>query len=135
MHPRAHRVTGEAPAVRLAAEAGLLGPLPRARFDTARHDSRVVSAPLPLRRGGPGRLLGPAERVGATVEIRSPVDAGIVEIRCAGELVAVHRLVGPGQGPVWDPLHRAAAEAIALAPHRRHLQVVPPPVEPSRPAD
>ena len=48
VHPRAHRVTGEAPAVRLAAEAGLLGPLPRARFDTARRDSRVVSAPLPL---------------------------------------------------------------------------------------
>ena len=92
------------------------------------------SAPLPLVEVDRVAYPVPPSAVGATVEIRLPVDAGIVEIRYAGELVAVHRLVGPGQGPVWDPLHRAAAEAIALAPHRRHLQVVPPPVEPS-PAD
>ncbi len=118
----------------MAAEAGLLGPLPRARFDTARDrgGQRAVAALVEVDRVA---YSVPPSAVGATVEIRSPVDAGIVEIRCAGELVAVHRLVGPGQGPVWDPLHRAAAEAIALAPHRRHLQVVPPPVEPSRPAD
>jgi hypothetical protein len=29
---------------------------------------------------------------------------------------------------VWDPAHRRAAEALALAPHRRHLRVVPDPV-------
>ncbi|MGH9070932.1 MAG: hypothetical protein ACRDX8_07175, partial [Acidimicrobiales bacterium] len=36
-----------------------------------------------------------------------------------GEVVATHRLGSAGAGPVWDPAHRAAAEAIALAPHRR----------------
>jgi transposase len=131
VHPRPHRVTGEAPAVRLEAEAGLLGPLPRARFDTARRESRVVSAPLPLVEVDRVPYSVPPEVVGATVEVRLPVDAGIVEIRCAGLLVATHRLGVPGAGPVWDPAHRAAAEALALAPHRRHLKLLPPPPGPA----
>ncbi len=48
VNPRPHRVTGEAPRVRLEAELALLGPLPRARYDTARREPRVVNAPLPL---------------------------------------------------------------------------------------
>ncbi len=124
MHPRAHRVTGEAPAVRLDAEQQLLGPLPRARFDTARREPRVVNAPLPLVEVDRVPYSVPPKLVGATVEVRLPVDAGIVEVRHAGEIVATHRLGVAGQGPVWDPAQRAAAEALALAPHRRHLSVV-----------
>ena len=127
VHPRAHRVTGDAPAVRLDAERQLLGPLPRARFDTARREPRVASAPLPLVEVDRVPYSVPPSLVGATVWVRLPVDAGTVEIRHGGNLVVTHRLGTPGEGPVWDPAHRAAAEAIALAPHRRHLSVVPPP--------
>ncbi|HWD07804.1 MAG TPA: hypothetical protein VHA57_01795, partial [Actinomycetota bacterium] len=134
VHPRAHRVTEEAPAVRLDAERQLLGPLPRARFDTARREPRVVSAPLPLIEVDRVSYSVPPALVGATVEVRLPVDAGVLEIRQGGEVVACHRLGTPGSGPVWDPAHRAAAEAIALAPHRRHLSIVSAPQGPPGPA-
>jgi hypothetical protein len=130
VHPREHRATGETPRARLEAEVGLLGPLPRTRFDTARREPRVVNAPLPLLEVDRVPYSVPPELVGATVEVRVPVDAGIVEIRHRGAVVAVHALGEPGTGPVWDPAHRAAAEAIALAPHRRHLRVVPSPAVP-----
>ncbi|MDA8045020.1 MAG: IS21 family transposase [Actinomycetota bacterium] len=133
VHPRAHRVTGEAPGVRLEAERKLLGPLPRARFDTARREPRVVNAPLPLVEVDRVPYSVPPRLVGATVEVRLPVDAGVVEVRHGGEVVATHCLGIPGQGPVWDPAHRAAAEAIALAPHRRHLSVVSSPTGPVGP--
>ncbi|PLS74740.1 MAG: hypothetical protein CYG61_11005 [Actinobacteria bacterium] len=134
VHPRAHRVTGEAPAARLEAEIGLLGPLPRARFDTARREPRVASAPLPLIEVDRVAYSVPPALVGATVEVRLPVDAGILEIRHAGALVVTHRLAARGEGPVWDPGHRAEAEAAALAPHRRHLQLVTPSGTEDRPA-
>jgi hypothetical protein len=125
VHPRAHRVTGEPPQVRLAAEAPLLGPLPRARFDTARREPRVVSAPLPLVEVDAVAYSVPPELVGVTVEVRLPVDAGIVEVRHHGRLVVTHQLCDVG--PVWDRAHRAAAEAIALAPHGRRLHLLPTP--------
>jgi hypothetical protein len=123
VHPRPHRVTGRPPAELLDVEAGLLGPLPRARFDTARREPRVVSAPLPLVEVDRVAYSVPPNLVGATVEVRIPVDAGVIEVRHHGETVRTHR-VAP-VGPVWDPADRAAAEAIALAPHHRHLTVVP----------
>lgn len=61
------------------------------------------------------------------------MDAGVVEVRHGGEVVAAHRLGVPGAGPVWDPTHRAAAEAIALAP-QRHLRVLAPPAMSTSPA-
>lgn len=124
VHPRPHRGTGEAPAARLEAEAPLLGPLPRVRYDTARREPRVVSAPFPLIEVDRVPYSVPPELVGQTVEVRLPVDGGTLEVRHHGELVVTHRLGSPGAGPVWDPAHRAAAEQIALAPHRRHLHVV-----------
>lgn len=124
MHPRPHRVTGEAPAERLLAEASLLGPLPRLRYDTARREPRVASAPLPFVEVDTVPYSVPPELVGTTVEVRIPLDAGILEISHRGVLVVTHTLAPPGSGPVWDPAHRAAAEAIALSPHRRHLSLV-----------
>ncbi len=59
--------------------------------------------------------------MGTTVEVRLPVDQGIVEIRHRGEVVVTHQVAAPGSPAVWDPAHRAAAEAIALAPHRRQV--------------
>ncbi len=128
--PREHRATGETPEARLAAEIGLFGPLPRARYDTAKREPRVVSAPFPLVEVDRVPYSVTPDLVGATVEIRLPVDAGIVEIRHQGQLIVTHDLGVPGAGPVWDPAHRAAAEAIALAPHRRHLSVMPEPAGP-----
>jgi hypothetical protein len=128
VHPLPHRATGVAPAVRLAAEVGVLGRVPNVRYDTARREPRVVSAPFPLVEVDTVAYSVPPELVGVTVEVRLPVDAGIVEVRHGGRTVAEHRLAPPGSPPVWDPAHRAAAEAIALAPHRRHLHAVPDPV-------
>ena len=36
--------------------------------------------------------------------------------------MVTHELAPPGSPPVWDPAHRRAAEAIALAPHLRHRE-------------
>ncbi len=47
-----------------------------------------------------------------------------LELRLGGVLVAEHRVVAPGSDPQWLPEHRAAAEAIALGRHGRHLRPV-----------
>ena len=131
VHPRPHRATGEARAERLKAELPLLGRLPNVHYDTARREPRVVSAPFPLIEVDSVPYSVPPELVGATVEVRIPVDAGIIQVRHQGRPVATHRQAPPGSPPVWDPAHRAAAEAIALAPHRRHLHLVPDPPAPA----
>jgi hypothetical protein len=101
VHPRPHRVTGEAPAVRLSSEAALLGPLPRVRFDTARREARVVSAPFPFVEVDRVPYSVPPELVGVTVEVRLPVDTATLEVFHWGEIVATHRLGVPGTGPAW----------------------------------
>jgi hypothetical protein len=45
--------------------------------------------------------------------------------------VARHVLQPGANEAVWDPSHRAAAEAIALAPHRAHLRIIPPALPPT----
>lgn len=133
VHPRAHRVTGVAPAERLEAERPLLAPVPRARFDTARREPRVVGIPVPLLEVDGVAYSAPPSLIGTKVEVRLPVDAGIVEIRAHGRLVATHRIAPPGSPPVWDPVHRREAEALALAPHRRRRLVAVP--DPERMAE
>jgi len=128
IHPRPHRVTGMAPAIRLAAERRLLTPVPRMRFDTARREPRRVGIPVPLVDVDGVAYSAPPDLVGTAVEVRIPVDAGVIEIRARGRVVATHRIAPPGSPPVWDPAHRRAAEAMALAPHRRaHLVALPDP--------
>jgi hypothetical protein len=60
------------------------------------------------------------------VEIRRKVNGVTVEIRLAGRLIATHRLVAGRRVDVWNPEHRAAAEALALGWHsdRPDLRVI-----------
>lgn len=129
-HAVAHRVTGVAPAVRLRTEKPLLGPLPRMRFDTARKDSRVVGR-VPLAEWDGVFYSAPPEAAGQIVEARQPVDSALLQLRLGGRLIAEHRIAAPGSDPQWLPEHRAAAEAIALGRHGRHLRAVEP--QPSTP--
>jgi hypothetical protein len=48
----------------------------------------------------------------------------VLELLFAGRLIATHRVVPAGSEPQWLPEHRAAAEAIALGRHDRHLRPV-----------
>ncbi len=119
VHARPHRVTGVAPAERLAAEQPLLAPLPRIRYDTARIEPRRVGSPVPLVEVDGVPYSVPPQFVGTVVEIRLPVDAGVLEIKAHGMVVATHAIAPPGSEAVWDPAHRKAAEALALAPNAR----------------
>jgi len=103
--------------VRLVDEQPLLGRLPQVRFDTARRQQRRVGR-VPLIEWDGVFYSVPPQVAGSLVEVRAPVDAGIIEIRHAGRLVATHRL-DPDAVWVWDPTHRAAAETIALNRHHR----------------
>ncbi len=66
----------------------------------------------------------PPESAGQLVEARQAVDSALLELRLGGRLVAEHRIVVAGSDPQWLPEHRAAAEAIALGRHGRHLRPV-----------
>ena len=112
VHPRPHRATGEAPEARLSCEAPLLGPLPRRRYDTVRREPRVASAPLSLIEVDTVPYSVPPELVGATLEIRIPVDAGVLEIWHRGELVVAHTAdTSPELGRV------AIAQVLCRQPH------------------
>lgn len=129
VHTRPHRVTGVPPAVRLEAEHPVLAPLPRIRYDTALVEPRRAGAPVPLVEVDRVLYSVPPALRGTMVEVRLPVDAGVLEIRSHGSVVATHAVAPPGSEPVWDPVHRRQAEAMALAPHvRRRLHAVVPTV-------
>lgn len=51
-----------------------------------------------------------------------------------GRAIARHRLAPPGSDDVWDPAHRAAAEAAALGRSRPVLRLVPPAPSPAVPS-
>lgn len=138
VYARPHGTTGEAPALRLAAERPFLGPLPRRRFDTAYQESRRVHVAVPLIPWDEVRYSVPPECLGQAVACRVEVDSDLLEVSWAGQVIARHRLVPAGSEDQWDPAHRQAAEAAALAraAGRPYLRVVPPPPveEPRRPA-
>jgi transposase len=123
--PVMHRTTGEPPWQRLAVEQSFLRRLPRARFDTAYVEPRRVHVALPLIEWRGVRYSVPPTCLGQRVEVRQPVDDNQIVVRWAGTVVASHRLATDGVREVWDPEHRQAAEAGALARHARtHLRVV-----------
>ncbi|MFN3256304.1 MAG: IS21 family transposase [Ilumatobacter sp.] len=126
VHGVESRTTGETPADRLAIERDFLGPLPRVRFDTDYVEVRRVHNVLPFVAIDANRYSVPPSALGHKVEIRRKVNGVTVEIRLAGRLIATHRLVAGRRVDVWNPEHRAAAEALALGWHtdRPDLRVI-----------
>lgn len=131
-HAVVHRTTKVPPDERFIIEQPLLTRLPRLRFDTARREPRTVGR-FPLIEWDTVFYSVPPDAVGHVVEGRQPVIEQVLEVRLAGRLVAVHRLAAAGSEPQWLPEHRAAAEAIALGRHGRHLRAVDDDAE-ARPA-
>jgi hypothetical protein len=114
VHAVESRTTGEKPADRLVVERDFLGALPRVRFDSDYVEVRRVHNVLPFVSIDANRYSVPPEALGHKVEIRRKVNGVNVEIRLAGRLIATHRLVAGRRVDVWNPEHRAAAEALAL---------------------
>ena len=136
VHAVESRTTGETPIDRLAVERDFLGGLPRVRFDTDYVEQRRVHNILPFVSIDANRYSVPPAALGHKVELRRRVDSDTVEIRLAGRLIATHQLNGGRRVDVWDPEHRAAAEALALGwnTDRPDLRVIvnderPAPVE------
>ena len=114
VHAVESRTTGEKPVDRLVVERDFLGPLPRVRFDSDYVEVRRVHNVLPFVSIDANRYSVPPEALGHKVEIRRKVNGVNVEICLAGRLIATHRLVAGRRLDVWDPVHRQAAEALAL---------------------
>jgi transposase len=135
VHAVAHRTTGVAPVLRFGTEQPLLTALPRVRFDTARREPRHVGR-VPMIEWDAVFYSAPPDVAGRVVEARQPVASEVLELRFAGRLVATHRIAPAGSEPQWLPEHRAAAEAIALGRHGRHLRPVADETErhPARPS-
>lgn len=133
VHSQANRTTGAVPDERLAKERRLLGGLPRRRFDTAYVEVRRVHVAVPQIEWRGIRFSVPPACVGQRVEVRAEVDSDRLEVRWAGQVVAVHRLPAAGVTDVWDREHWAAAQALALG-ERPRLHVVgdQPAAEPER---
>jgi transposase len=133
IHARLHRTTGVAPAERFAIEQPLLAPLPRRRFDTAYVEARRVHVAIPQIEWRGVRYSVPPRCLGQRVEVRQEVDADVIEIRWAGELVGRHDVATVGTPEVWDAGHFDAAQSAALSPHRgHHLALVLPDEAPAR---
>lgn len=126
VHAVASRSTGARPCERLVVERPFLSPLPAGRFDTDYVQVRRVHNILPFVSVDGVRYSVPPETLGQLTEVRRPVGSQRLEVRWAGRLVAVHT-AAEGRGvDVWDPAHRQAAEAAALAqrPRRPQLRLV-----------
>ena len=134
VHARVHSSTAATPAQRLATERALLGPLPRRRFDTAYADARRVHPRLPLVEWDGVPYSVEPSCVGQVVTCRVEVDSPELVVSWGRTEVARHLLQPGATEAVWDPAHRAAAEAIALGPHRPRLRLVGPGPEPAPPA-
>jgi transposase len=126
VHGRVHRTTGVTPGERLTVERGLLGGLPRRRFDTAYVGVRKVHVAVPMVEWRAVRYSVPPACLGQRVEVRHEVDADRLEILWAGQTVASHRIpVDPEIREVWDGTHFDAAQTAALSRHRPALRLLP----------
>jgi len=131
VNARVHSTTKVAPALRLQTERRFLGPLPRRRYDSAYVEARRVHVAVPLVEWAGVRYSVPPEALGQLVAARVEVDASELQISWGGRCVARHRLAPAGSPDVWDPAHRAAAEAAALGRHRPALRLVSPAATPA----
>ena len=119
VHAVASRSTGVRPCERLIVERPFLSPLPAGRFDTDYVEVRRVHNILPFVSVDGVRYSVPPETLGQLTEVRRAVNSRRLEVRWAGRLVAVHTAAADRGDDVWDPAHRQAAEAAALAPRPR----------------
>jgi transposase len=132
---RVHSVTGEIPAERLSTERRFLSPLPRRRYDTAYAEPRTVHVAVPLITWKGVRYSVTPACIGQKVACREEVDSGELTIAWAAQQVGRHGVVPSGSPDVWDPAHRAAAEAAALSRTRPALRLVTTGNVTPRPAD
>jgi hypothetical protein len=89
-----------------------------------------VHVAVPLVAWDDVRYSVPPDCLGQMVTCRVEVGSAELEVRWGTGVVARHRLQPPGSDDVWDPAHRAAAEAAALGRHRP-LRLVPPAKDPA----
>ena len=132
VHAVESRSTGARPAERHGIERPFLSALPTQRFDTDYVQARRVHNILPFVAIDGVRYSVPPETLGQLTEVRRPVGAQRFEVRWAGRLVAAHSVVAGRGADVWDPAHRQAAEAAAMAhrPPRPVLRLVASPAAP-----
>jgi transposase len=89
------------PAERLVTERELLGPLPSLRAATGKLVTRKVDR-LSCVRFGSARYSVPARLIGAQVGLRTDDGRLLVIVTSAGDIVAEHVLVAPGEASVRD---------------------------------
>ncbi len=89
------------PAERLVTERELLAPLPSLRASTGRHVIRKVDR-LSCVRFGSARYSVPVRLIGESVRLRTDDGRLLVIMTAAGEIVAEHGLVAPGEASVRD---------------------------------
>jgi len=131
VHDVVHATTKVTPNERLEIERPHLGALPSLRFDTAVRDTRRVGR-VPLVEWDTVFYSAPPELATKVVEVRQPIGYRVIELRFAGEIVAVHELAAPGSSPQWLPEHKGAAEALVLG--RRVMAAIDAPVLATRSA-
>jgi len=127
LNARPHSTTGEVPTERLEVERRFLRALPTRRFDTAYIEDRRVHPRLALIQWDGVAYSVPPEMLGCKLVARVEVASDVLELSFGAKVVARHRLQPGATEPVWDPLHRSAAEEIALgrARPRATLEAVP----------
>jgi transposase len=89
------------PAERLVTERELLAPLPSLRASIGRHVTRKVDR-LSCVRFGSARYPVPVALIGTEVGVRTDDGRLLVVVTAAGEVVAEHVLVAPGEASVRD---------------------------------
>ena len=89
------------PAERLMTERELLGPLPSLRASIGKLVTRTVDR-LSCVRFASARYSVPARLIGTQVRLRTDDGRLLVIMTCAGEVVAEHFLVAPGEASVRD---------------------------------
>ncbi len=97
----AHSEICAVPAERLVTERELLGPLPSLRAATGRQVMRKVDR-LSCVRFGSARYSVPVRLIGEQVRLRTDDGRLLVIMTTAGEAVAEHTLVAPGEASVRD---------------------------------